>query len=215
MQKLQAEHAAWLKAEFPNQPLEHPAAGMVEEAAELLHCVLKQEQEAKYGQHPRHPTCELQADLYDAIGDCLIYCCSYCNAGGYDLQAVWYRYESREGSKLSAAVRVVSIATSIAAIKQGENAAELLTSYIAAVKTVALQHGIDAELAMKSVWQEVKQRKRRPDSPVCPLCTEVVSSVTKLIQTDVGVTYRCPFHGVVGMRFDAMTPPDRSALCLG
>lgn len=90
---LQKEHKAWVDAWYPNQPPSLPAAGLVEEAAELLACVAKSERIRKYGAEMRYEGKDWGAEIIDAIGDCGIYACSLCNAMGWD----YHEIERRAG----------------------------------------------------------------------------------------------------------------------
>lgn len=77
---IQAEHQVWVDREYPDQPPEVPAYGMIEEAGEMLHALLKLKQLDLWGKDDRYTREKLQDEVRDAVGDCLIYVCSYLNA---------------------------------------------------------------------------------------------------------------------------------------
>src|SRR5260221_7052648 len=136
MDKMQTEHREWLAKMYPDQPLWIPAAGMIEEAGELMHACLKREQADMWGEEGRYAGVDWTAEISDAIGDCAIYCCSLCNALNLDFPAVFRgadRFPQKSGSTFSACLHVVE-----AACEAGRLSSTLcLATYIATLKHVA------------------------------------------------------------------------------
>lgn len=157
MNRLQDEHRQWLANEYPDQPPAIPAAGLVEEAGELLHAVLKHVELSLWGADTRYPPEKLREQLVDAVGDCAIYACSLCNALGWDFSRV-IGAGVAAGSPMELAISAVRIAADIANGHYGKGA---LFAYVSMVRGVANAFGIDFETAVRSTWDSVKQRKRR------------------------------------------------------
>jgi len=160
--KLQAEHREWLAREFPVQPVDVPHAGLVEEAGELLHCALAYRRAEIWGSDPRYPPVKLRADTVDAVGDCCIYCVSYCNSAGI-------AFSPAEPSLCSTPLRTCMQLVRIAASCEGRS---LVRLYSGALQGAACQLGVDFESAVASTWGRVARRRRdRPPKPtkVC-LC---------------------------------------------
>jgi NTP pyrophosphatase (non-canonical NTP hydrolase) len=77
---LQSAHQVWLYHNFPHQTPHQALLGVAEEVGELCHAHLK------YEQAIRGITEEEYTKLAsDAIGDIVIYLCSYCNTNHFDL----------------------------------------------------------------------------------------------------------------------------------
>lgn len=153
---IQREHKEWLDREFPGQEPIVPAIGMVEEAGELLHCLLALERERKWGPDKRYP--DLRNDLLDAVGDCGIYVCSMCNTKGWSfdnaIRQSWGR--TAEPTLLKCGLELV---------KCGLHVAEYLGQaqvhvYVSQLHETAKLAGIDVLEAVSTTWQKVKERKR-------------------------------------------------------
>lgn len=74
---LQAEHYQWLASRYPGQDPKLPLLGIIGEAGEAAHALLSEYKELHHGANPRHT--DHNAALLDALGDCIIYVCSWCN----------------------------------------------------------------------------------------------------------------------------------------
>jgi NTP pyrophosphatase (non-canonical NTP hydrolase) len=158
---MQQEHRAWVQEMYPDQKPWIPAAGCVEEAGELFHCILKIEQTQTWGHETRHG--DLTAKMVDAIGDCLIYACSLCNATGWDFAQLYYVGEARSHS---AYVGLTPLAQCSMIVKAAcgvfdEISPVTLTSYLEAVIVMANMSGVNPEEAALKTWQEVRQRCRK------------------------------------------------------
>lgn len=154
LSQLQAEHKAWVDGMFPGQPPIIPAAGMVEEAGELLHAILAMEREKIWGPDPRYPN--LRSDIADAIGDCVIYACSLCNASGWDFRELCCLAYDTDKPPLEQAVGIVSAAvTNVSHISYATT-----EHYIARLRAISHTLGYDFHICIVETWQQVKTRKR-------------------------------------------------------
>lgn len=166
MRGIQAEHREWVTRWYPNQPKIVPAAGMVEEAGELLHCVLKLLQQDLWGKDARYEEEKLKEKLVDAVGDCAIYLCSLCNACGTDFEALHsLEFEEYGGidAPLENSVQLVACAARVAEaiqFKAGWVWKLAAKEYILRLKLVCRLFGIDYELAVRATWNHVKGRVR-------------------------------------------------------
>lgn len=91
----QAAQSRWCARQpFAGGPAWHPLLGIFEEAGELAHAYLKQEQGIR-GTKAQHT-----AAKQDAVGDILTYLADYCTREGFDLQAilehVWAQVSQRD-----------------------------------------------------------------------------------------------------------------------
>jgi NTP pyrophosphatase (non-canonical NTP hydrolase) len=157
VKQLQQEHKAWLVHAFPNQPLEDPAAGLVEEAGELLHAVLKYQQTLTWGSEPRYIAVDWRDKLEDAIGDCAIYACSWCNAADKCFGAVVAEaHPLSKDTVMQTALHIVNIS-----VKFNE-AYSLCTlvEYISYLMGIADLHHLNFHEAVLHTWEKVKRRKR-------------------------------------------------------
>lgn len=156
MRDLQAEHKAWLATMYPGQPQDIPAAGMIEEAAELLHAVLAQRRAAIWGQESRYPQQELQRKVVDAIGDCAIYVCSFCNAAEMSFQQFFGRLVPTD-DPVRSAVQLVEAAT-----KHFDSLGNvyLLSTYMAILRGISDYYDLDFTTAIRQTWDGVKRRIR-------------------------------------------------------
>lgn len=182
---MQAEHKEWLSRMYPKQPAYIPAAGCVEEAGELMHVLLKKEQEAMWGKESRYADADWAIALVDAIGDCAIYACSLCTTNEYDYKSILTMAKSRvegcircgypmvnanddccpDGEKheyipiapLTAAAHLVSAAANVVLRPTSSIA---IADYLKALLGVAKVCHVDFDKAVEITWQEVKRRKR-------------------------------------------------------
>jgi len=96
LSELQHDHAEWLEHNFPGQKDHEPFLGLMEEVGELAHAHLKHEQ----GIRGLADQDLAYVKKKDAIGDIVIYLCSYCTANHIDLdQAVrmaWEEVKNRD-----------------------------------------------------------------------------------------------------------------------
>lgn len=157
----QEEHAKWLESIYPNQPVYIPAAGLVEEAGELLHALLKREQAALWGEEERYKDVDWFAKITDAIGDCGIYTCSFCNAFKIDFEAMM-RYTKDvhssfvSESPLTAASRLVSLGVAVVETPSAHN----LTRYVQHLRRLCHQLALNLDGCILVTWERVKARKR-------------------------------------------------------
>jgi NTP pyrophosphatase (non-canonical NTP hydrolase) len=91
---LQYEVGRWALYNFPNAKPYTPLLGIGEEAGELMHAHLKQEQGIR-GTYQKHQHAKL-----DAVGDLLIYLAHYCELNNLDLDAAiettWAKVKQRD-----------------------------------------------------------------------------------------------------------------------
>lgn len=155
---IQKEHAKWIKGIYPNQPRDVPAAGMVEEAGELLHCVLALRRNELWGEEARRPRQQLREDLVDAIGDCYIYLVSYCNAADWNVKHLESTLPQacRDRPRLVIAVDLVRIAAEFSA----SHYVDFARLYYATLRLIANEYEVDFESAVSETWAQVKERKR-------------------------------------------------------
>lgn len=156
---IQAEHKAWVDVEYPGQPKWQPAAGMLEEAGELLRVVLKHNQHLQFGVEERYKGVDWDAELVDAIGDCAIFCCSLCNASGWSFDAMVKHLPPEHPTgmtTMSIALRLVLAAVSVCEPPHMRCYAEL---YIVLLKTLSEVLSVDFDYAVARTWSEVKKRR--------------------------------------------------------
>lgn len=157
--KFQAEHKEWVDAMYPDQPQWMPAVGLVEEASELLRCVLKGEQEKQFGKEFRHINVDWKAEMIDAIGDCGIFAVSLCNASGWHIDEAWNAAQQLGlplGEPKDVALELVVAGTRVASNPTYWK----LSLYLAILIGVADSCGFDAEECINQTWEKVKGRKR-------------------------------------------------------
>lgn len=132
----------------------------MEEAGELLHALLKVEQRRIWGQEGRYKN--LEHDVKDAIGDCIIYACSLCNADGVDFREImdWSNLSQKvAGQALRASIDLVEVASRIAghSFKRGVDTIAL-TSYIKQLRAISAVERLDFDAVVSEVWERVKNR---------------------------------------------------------
>lgn len=153
---LQSEHLEWLEREYPNQAWEVPACGMVEEAGELMHAVLKLHQKQVWGEEARHSG--LREKLEDAAGDCAIYCMSLCNTLHLDFGQLVNASSTMLGqSSVLATVDVVEAAVRL--FRSADRYYSLL-AYLGALRGLCQREGLLFESVVQRTWDIVKRRTR-------------------------------------------------------
>jgi len=160
MRRIQAEHAEWVGRLYPGQTPEFPAAGMVEEAGELMRAVLKCQQ-ANGAKHPeaRYAGVDWNAAFADAVGDCAIYCCSLCNTNGWDFEKLVDDAKlcpPKTKSVFLAAAELVAIAADVCSEPTLRSTA---VCYISRLIGICDAWGVDFGAAVRATWEEVKCRK--------------------------------------------------------
>ena len=75
---MQRERDEWVARNFPDHDVEDSILGAVEELGELAHAYLKQKQGI------RGDPAQLEADMADAVADCVIYLAGVCSYLGMD-----------------------------------------------------------------------------------------------------------------------------------
>ena len=81
IREIQEEHKAWVAHNFPGRTSIQPLLGIVEEAGELCHAVLKKMQGIRTDEdHDAHER--------DAVGDISIFLLDYCSSRGWDFEQI-------------------------------------------------------------------------------------------------------------------------------
>jgi NTP pyrophosphatase (non-canonical NTP hydrolase) len=158
MKEVQNQHKEWVNSMYPDQSPTIPAAGMVEEAGELLHAVLALERARKWGFEERYPREKLLEALEDAIGDCAIYFCSYCNSKGWDFHEFNPVADSPlTRDRLTLSVDLVRIAAEFFSRRN----LDFARMYMNTVYTISNVAGIEFKQAVLRTWDGVRSRRRR------------------------------------------------------
>lgn len=159
MRTVQKQHAEWLRRLYPGQVAKFPAAGMVEEAGELMHVLLKCQQ-ANGGEHPeqRYHGSDWNTKFVDAVGDCGIYVCSLCNTVGWDFEELLSdakRLVSKEKSVFDAAAQLVfwGAATCLNITRPS------VLCYAAQLAGICDTWGFSLEACVRQTWNIVRERK--------------------------------------------------------
>ena len=96
LRQLQDELKPWQEHNFPDRPAYQPLLGVMEEAGELAHAHLKQEQNIRNNENH-------EANAKDAVADIVVYLADYCNARGFDfevlLEETWLQVKQRDWRK--------------------------------------------------------------------------------------------------------------------
>jgi predicted kinase/NTP pyrophosphatase (non-canonical NTP hydrolase) len=157
MNMIQQEHKEWLDRMFPHQDPVMPACGMVEESAELLHALLKYAQSLTWGHEARYKDVVWRDKMVDAIGDCALYACSYCNTVGWDFALLCRAVPAFGGGvPLTRASRLVASANTFVQDRTWTNA----YIYMSELRGISAELHIDFDDAVHTTWQEVKLRCR-------------------------------------------------------
>ena len=159
MNDLQAEHKAWLATMYPNQPTLIPAAGMVEEAGELLHAVLKMEQQKLWSAEARHG--DLHSKLRDAIGDCGIYACSMCNACDWDFNKLYMEATKGNSTPIDSLLHLcVELKKHAAQSLPPAHSEDNMVDYLHLLSQIARSVNVQLGVTIRLTWLNVKQRNR-------------------------------------------------------
>ncbi len=170
LREVQAQHAEWLAANFPRQTPMFPAAGCVEEAGELMHCLVKMAQAEVWGEEGRYAGKHWGRELVDAVGDCAIYGVSLCNVNGWDFEGLVTRtpFESQPPLTVELAAGLIIAAAGLVLNQTSE---AHLETYLSALLTVSSAARVSFHDATLVTWREVRarDRKQRRSKVVC-LC---------------------------------------------
>jgi hypothetical protein len=156
---MQQEHKEWLKVMYPDQPPSVPAAGMLEEAGELLKVHIKITNQHRWGVEPRYDGKDWHRELVDAVGDCCIYVCSLCNAEGWDFAELMSASSPVPASNHTVGQLLSSLVMAAA------NTVNLrwevhVRSYVSILKAISACLVIEFDQAVEVTWAKVKQRNR-------------------------------------------------------
>lgn len=149
---------------YPGQSPKFPAAGMLEEAGELMHALLKNQGQHVWGSEERYANADWHASIVDAIGDCAIYACSLCNALGWDfatLTAHAWNFVAKPEQAFDSVAKLVQIATFI--VQDPENNVWTL-AYLRQLGSIAANWNLDIRSCIEVTWNKVKERKRASTS---------------------------------------------------
>lgn len=158
---MQAEHKQWLDAQYPNQPPHIPAAGLVEEAGELLHAILKLEQHSLWGADARYPLEKLEADAKDAVGDCAIYVCSLCNSLNWNFSALLASADAFKHCGFTPLMAAVALVEQAALCVHTPYQSKEVIEYVRMLKYIATRLCVNFDAAVTDTWNKVKQRTRK------------------------------------------------------
>ncbi len=156
----QAEHRAWLDKMFPNQAPEMPASGMVEEAGELMHALLKSQQETVWGKESRYHGVSWYERILDAIGDCAIYTCSLANTCGWDFEQMVGIAKLENMTPMTALQQVVELVEHGCRTVLQPRRRSYAIAYLSTLNTIANCWNIGLESALEASWSKVKLRNR-------------------------------------------------------
>jgi len=99
LRQAQNEQDAWSKRNFDNRKPYMAVLGAAEEVGELAHAYLKMEQGIR-GKREEH-----EANMKDAVGDCVIFLMDLCNQMGWDFEEIvdttWNQVKQRDWKKNS------------------------------------------------------------------------------------------------------------------
>lgn len=154
---LQQQHKEWVDREYPEQTPDIPAAGMVEEAGELLHAVLKLRQLELFGADARYTAPKLREALVDAIGDCAIYAVSFCNSIGWEFNT-YLSLRAKGDSLMELAIALVRGACDHAIQKPYMRI--YLANYLAILQRIAVVAELNFEPCVMNTWERVRLRCR-------------------------------------------------------
>jgi NTP pyrophosphatase (non-canonical NTP hydrolase) len=155
--ELQRQHREWIAMEFPDQTPEVPAAGLVEEAGELLHCLLKMYQRDLWGDDPRYG--RLRNDLVDAVGDCIIYVVSFCNAYGWDFAELMLSVET--GYEVHQPLQLGRFAVAEAALcSTPPYSFTQFARYLSLLNRVCEVNSLSFDGCLEVTWEKVRMRRR-------------------------------------------------------
>ncbi len=165
LSSFQEEHRQWLATMYPNQDPVFPAAGMLEEAGELMHALLKNQGRHVWGEEVRYAGTDWNAAIVDAIGDCAIYACSLCNAMGWNFGTIAmeaWNFIAEPRSAFSDVAKLVQIGT-FAASEPTNHVWAL--AYLRQLGAIAANWNLDIRNCIAVTWDKVKERKRANTRP--------------------------------------------------
>lgn len=158
---LQSEHKTWLDTNYPKQSKWMPACGMLEEAGELVAANLKYHQRQAFGTDSRGDQ-DYYADMVDSIGDCAIYCLSWCNT----VNVNFYEIGLVDSVHIDATVQqLLSHLLRAATSLMETHWVQYAELYMAILRAVAVKLSVPFEEAIHATWQIVRTRKREPQAP--------------------------------------------------
>ncbi len=154
---LQTDHATWLSTRYVGQEPQVPLMGVIGEAGEAAHAMLNEYKEIKHGRNPRHD--QHNAELLDAIGDCIIYACSWCNTPGVNRRLAGFNWDGRVldvcvPHALDLAALLVERACHCYKVGQ------VTQGFVDVLCAVCRLHNVTPELVASSAWGQVKERVR-------------------------------------------------------
>ena len=150
---LQAEHSAWLATRYAGQEPEVPLMGIIGEAGEAAHAMLSEYKELKHGKNPRHEG--HNAALLDAVGDCVIYVCSWCNTTGRRLSD-YTRDCAVEAPRLLHPLDIGALLMLSATMGYRERVVRY--DLLRALQYICATRGVTLEFVAMTAWQHVKER---------------------------------------------------------
>jgi len=159
MKRLQKEHAEWLARMFPEQPAWLPAAGMVEEAGELLSVLIKSGRIQRWGAEGRYANKDWNLELTDAVGDCALYCCSLCNALGWDFATIVEQAACVLPDRITMLQLSLELVQCAASVTRQPLQAYAVC-YISLLKSVCAVVNLDFEHVVRTTWLVVQRRQK-------------------------------------------------------
>ena len=163
---LQHEHKDWVQREYPSQFPYIPAAGIVEEAGELMRAQLKTVEWTVWGPDGRYPN--LRELLADSIGDVAIYACSFCNAVSWDFSELMYHSAHYTTDVLTPLEWCRSLVAAAAEFMQQPYTRSKLLMVLIRLRGAAKSMEVEFEHAVYETWKQVRTRRRRPPLPPRP-----------------------------------------------
>lgn len=158
---LQKEHAEWLSRMYPNQPADVPAAGLVEEAGELMHCLLKRRQVELWGDETRYRGVDWHSKIVDAIGDCAVYLVSLCNATNNDFDELMrFARATLVDTSINPFVGAAKLLSTGVGVMENPKLLVPVLTYASWLLIAAKSLGVDFDEALRVTWAEVRGRTR-------------------------------------------------------
>lgn len=154
--KFQTEHKRWVDRMYPKQTPIFPAAGMVEEAGELMHALLKLQQENVWGPEDRYASNHWGQELVDAVGDCAIYACSLCNCCDWAFEATIANHPLPPVAMFESAAALVQAAVEV--VRQPTIGT--VAQYMQQLQRICTQWNLDLARCIEATWAEVSRRTR-------------------------------------------------------
>ncbi len=148
-QKLQIEVGKWSLKNFGEQPAERRILGMIEELGELVHAILKQEQNIR--------DTSMQ-DEWDAIGDLVIYILDYCYILELDIENI---VDSLIPCDIDAPInqQIFNIANALSLLPDNPaRRRHILGCILNHLKNICMSRENNFESCIESTWYRVQQR---------------------------------------------------------